>query len=232
MKFVRNVAAIAAFVVGGMSFALNAQASDESYFEVQAPKTELVGIESYETQSSLLAPMVSFEELEGLEVALDKVINMGKRVWAVVEAGKPVANYSTDTGNALPEGVQSWMQLAGWKAPRAFVYRTKYENIYGITVVDFSYRVIYTFGGNVNGKGLYLTQATILPAQLDVAWGFTFNAKATIPAVTNAGSSVSPVAGMQMQLQWTVDSPLKHSESTSSYYIRGDGAFVDLTAGN
>lgn len=172
------------------------------------------------------------ENLDLTNLILDKIINMGKKVWTLVEANKPVVNVQLNTANALPANLPSWQSLGGWQTPVSKVYRVSYKNMYGMNVVDFSYRILYTYGGNAKGKGRYLTHVTLVPHQLDVAWGFTFNAEAKIPSVVNAGTSEDPVGAMELMLSWKVNTVMKHSESTASYFVRGDGQFVDLTNGN
>jgi hypothetical protein len=166
------------------------------------------------------------------DLILDKIIHMGKKVWAIIAANKPVVNVRTDSASALPEGARGWESLEGWQLPRARIFRITWENLYGIEVVNFSFRVLYTYGGNVNGKGRYLTRVTIVPRELSVAWGYTFNADATVPSVVNTGTRRDPVAGMELMLKWSVDTVMKHNEGTASFFVQGDGQFTDLTDGN
>ena len=227
--------------------------ADEAYFELKAPKVTVEEIDpssmispsevnflrasvaeskrvsALETSSE--SPMTGIEELDAAEVVLDKILSIGRKIWTVVEANKPVLNFTTQNASAVPMGVQSWQQLSGWQTPRAFVYRVTYENLYGMDIVDFSYRVMFTPGGSVNGRGQYLSNVTIVPNTIDVAWGFTFNANASVVNTVNTGSSTAPVAGMELLLNWTVESPLKKSQNTASYYVRGDGQFTNLTNG-
>lgn len=167
-------------------------------------------------------------ELDLSQVVLSKIINMGKQVWDVVASNKPVVNVKTDMASALPFGINTWENLSNWAEPQVRDFRVTYQNFYGDNVVDFKFRVLYTHGGMVAGKGAYLTNATIIPASLNVAWGFTFNAQSTIANVMNAGSATDPVAAMQLNLHWSIDTILKHTERTENFYIKGNGAFKVL----
>ena len=246
------VAALAAvFVFGAHSYADGgAQVAttskvmnvDEMYFTVGAPKVELVA-EGQLTESMLVGVERSLLRADGeptgailahsneAQVILDQIINMGKKIWNIIEANKPVVNVQTDVASALPEGARSWQSLSGWKAPQSRRYRVTYTNLFGVNVVDFSYLVVYTPGGNVGGKGQYLTHVTVLPAGVDVAWGYNFDMQAAVPSVTNSGTSTDPVGAAQLQLSWKVNTPLKHSQSTQSFYVQGTGAFMDLSNG-
>ncbi len=166
--------------------------------------------------------------LDQLQVWVDQIINIGKKIWAIVEAGKPVSNIKTDTASALPRGVQCWTDMSGWSVPQSKVYRVRYENGYGADVVDFTYRVMFTANGNVDGVGKYISNATFLPANLRVGWGFKFDANAQIASVFNQGTKQNPLAGMQMNMQWRVDSPLFHEETTESFFISGDNKLIKM----
>lgn len=187
----------------------------------QAASKTLVPLSS-DQAGSILNP------LNQVEIIIDQIINIGKKVWAVVETGRPVVNVQTYTANALPKGLTCWSDLAGWQVPQSKVYRVQYENTYGMDVVDFAYRVTYTAGGNIDGKGKYITNATIMPANIYVAWGFKFNATAEVPSVFNTGSKEAPVAGMQMNMKWSVDTVMNHIEQAESFYISGENLMKHL----
>jgi hypothetical protein len=95
-------------------------------------------------------------------------------------------------------------------------------------VIEFTYRVSFVYGGHYNGMGDYITEATVLPAKLNVAWGFKLNADVDVPIVFNLGTKENPVAGMQVNIKWAAESPISHKEQTDSYLISGDGAINSL----
>ncbi|MGK5084718.1 hypothetical protein WDW37_15600 [Bdellovibrionota bacterium FG-1] len=158
-------------------------------------------------------------------VVIDQIINLGKKIWEVVSANQPVVNIQTDSANAVPQGVTGWEALEGWQAPMARTYHVQYENLLGMTVVEASFRVLFTPGGNYHGKGLYLTHVVVIPSSLTVAWGYKFGLVASVPSITNAGTSANPIAAAEVLLNWKVDTAVKHDERTISFYVRGDGVF-------
>lgn len=165
---------------------------------------------------------VNFSDLDS--ISIDQIINVGKAVWKVVEDGKPVVTKNFTGASALPRGVSCWTDLSGWKRPMSKLYAVHYENAYGVTVVDFKYRLIYTVGGSIDGVGKYITNVAFVVAKLNVAWGFKFDAKAEVPAVFNMGTKANPLAGMQMNMHWEVESLMGHEETTQSYFLSGDGS--------
>jgi hypothetical protein len=231
------------------ALAINAQAADKNdakYFQIS--KVKMTEVADQYAQAPSLAQVIDFEDchttpndslpldnaapsldpIDQVDIIIDKIINIGKKVWAVVETGRPVVNVQTYTANALPKGLKCWTDLSGWNAPRSKAYRVQYENAYGMTVVDFTYRVVFTAGGSLDGKGKYVTNATIMPANLDVSWGFTFNATAEVPSVFNTGSKEQPVAGMQLLIKWSVDTVMSHLEKTETFYISGNNTMRHL----
>jgi hypothetical protein len=166
--------------------------------------------------------------LEELNIFVDQIINIGKKVWNVVAAGKPVANFKTDVAYALPKGVSCWTQLSSWSVPVAKNYQVVYRNKFGVEVIQFTYQLTYTYGGKVGELGAYLTNATVLPAHINVAWGFSFDAKAEVPSVFNVGSSSQPVGAMQVNVMWKVENVLTHEQVTNSYFVNGLGEFQKL----
>lgn len=176
------------------------------------------------------APAGVVDKVGTVVVVLDQVINIGKKVFDVIRAGTPVVNIKRDTANALPSGLKCWSDLGGWKMPKATSYRVVYKNALGMEVVDFTYKVIFTAGGSADGVGRYITNATILPANVHVAFGFDFDVNVTIPSVFNMGTKANPVAGMQMDINWVIRGkiPVNTVQRTESYYVTGKNEIKSL----
>ncbi len=228
------------------SLAINVQAMekvDAKYFELTKVKMtdvteQYVGLIKADNSSQIqdnmvsldnkIVPNLSLDPLDQVNISLDKIINIGQKIWAVIEMGRPVVNVQTNTANALPQGLRSWSDITGWQIPQSRVYRVQYENAYGMNVVDFAYRVVFTAGGSVNGQGKYITNATIMPANMNVSWGFTFNAHAEVPSVFNTGTKEQPIAGMQLLMKWSVDTVMSHIERAETFYVGGDNTMKHL----
>lgn len=231
-----------------LGFANAALAVDKSYFEIKNVKVTDV-TEKYSYAAPMAQPGLTEEcgktgpfairysndiptldvnPLNQVELIVDQIINIGKKIFAVVQAGKPVVNIKLDTANALPKGLTCWSDLSGWNIPESKVYQVDYENGFGMSVVSFAYRVTYTAGGSADGVGKYITNATFMPADVSVAWGFQFDAEAAIPSVFNTGTRTSPVAGMQMNMAWKVSSPINENQMTESYFVSGENKLIKL----
>ncbi len=161
------------------------------------------------------------------DIDINAIINLGQKVWGMIQANKAVVTTKTQSASGLPAGIKCWDQLENWRAPRSEVYKVSYANAFGFNVIDLEFSLIYSYGGQVNGVGAYLTNATIQYRKLDVSWGFTVDANVEVPMVTNVGKSTNPVAGMELTLRWKIDS-LSHTERTASFFVYGDGRPTQL----
>jgi hypothetical protein len=240
----KTTAALAAFFISMGSVSAHADESEDAYWIFDDEPTVEVVDEGPLTRSRMetilpssygfnpFKPFLSNSSgsaLDQAEVAIDKVINIGKKLWAIVDANRPVVELQTNTANALPLGVASWDALEGWEAPTSKLFTHTYRNLWRIKVVQFSYRVIYTWGGSLDGKGRYLANVTVIPADVDVISGYKLNAQASVPSVLNASRvKGEPLAAAELLVTWKVETALKHSRRSRSFYVRGDGVFKDL----
>lgn len=152
-----------------------------------------------------------------------QIIAIGEKIWKVVEANKPVVTVKTPTVSALPRGVRCWSDLDSWKAAKVKSFEVAYKNGFGMEVVKFRFRLQYTYGGGHNGTGKYLANVTVLPAELNVMWGYTFNANVEVNPAVNVGSSTNPVAGLDINLKWNVETVLMNTQSSFHFFVQGDG---------
>ncbi|MDE2314504.1 MAG: hypothetical protein KGL04_10085 [Elusimicrobia bacterium] len=156
---------------------------------------------------------------------LSDIINLGLKIWSIIEKNKPVVDITTQYASALPKDLSQWSDLQGWHAPAGNVYRLTANNLYGARVIDVTFEVLRSYGGNYNGMGRYLTEATIEPLKVNVDWGYKFSLAANIPdsGIINVGTSKNPIAGMTLEASWRIDTALKTSAGRAVYYLQGDG---------
>jgi len=162
------------------------------------------------------------------EFSLDDIINVGEKVWKMIEANKPVVNVDMPVAHAMPKGVQCWADLERWQTPKSYMYRVEYQNLYGYTVVTFHFRLSYVYGGSLNGKGLYLANVAVVPATLDVAWGYKFDASTIIGQTVNLGTKEDPEAGISLGVKWRIRTLMKDSDNTENFFIRANGELQQL----
>lgn len=161
----------------------------------------------------------------------DKIVNLVDKIFTLIAKNQPVVNISVNYANAVPYGLSHWSQLQGWAAPRVKRYSFTCKNLYGMKVVDVVYQVHWTYGGNYQGKGKYLTGVTVEPVKVDTAWGYNVDLTAQVPdsTIANVGTADNPVASMQVQLAWKVHTIVKDIQEKSIFFVRGDGYMQPLT---
>ncbi|MEY4631892.1 MAG: hypothetical protein RIQ81_2012 [Pseudomonadota bacterium] len=166
------------------------------------------------------------DDLTALNVVLDQIINMGKKVWAVVASNQPVLNIKFDFANALPKGVRSASDLAGFSdlQYKSFVYAG--QNGFGAEVFKVQYTVVYQYGGSFEGKGAYISTASVVPQDVSVLWGYDLGMDVQNVAVNNLGTSESPVAGINLMAHIKVSTILKKTEINEVFAIRGDSGLL------
>lgn len=158
-----------------------------------------------------------------LDIDWTQIISVGKQVWEVIQNNKPVVNVTAPVAHALPRGLACWSDLDRWQAPRTQVYEVTYQNGFRMDVVKFRFRLQYTYGGGHEGRGQYLSNVAVLPAELNVIWGYRFDANVDVGQAVNLGTSTDPVAGLELTLKWTVRTPLKQSDNSIHFFVQGDG---------
>ncbi len=212
-----------------------AKISDFNYYTITNIETTKLpaeasnlSLEKMETEDALLRPALQDGSLEDEIVSINKIINIGKVVWSIVEAGKPVLNLQTNVASALPKGISGWSDLSHWAEPVSSSFAVSAKNTFGIEVVSFKYRIVYVYGGSYNGKGHYIGYASLEPSDIQVAWGFNLDAQAFIQNVFNAGSDKDPVGALQLMMQYKISSPMAIIQQSQSYYMNGKGAFKSL----
>lgn len=219
---------------GPVQFSSNQEKMD--YFSIGSVEVEEITDSEFVGELELYPHAEQFTNQDGKQSSgdfdLSEIINLGKKIWAVIEKNKPVVNIKVDKATALPKGAKSWNALSGWQSPKTKVFKMTYKNNFGMKVVEFAYRVNFTYGGNVDGIGAYIARATVVPAYLDVAWGYKFGAFAKVPNVLNVGNKTRPIGAAELEMVWTVDTVMKHHQMSTNYFVTGEGSFEDLTNGN
>jgi hypothetical protein len=166
--------------------------------------------------------------LDTIDLITDKITNIGKKLWSMVQAGQPVLNMKTSVATALPQNARCWTDLDGWQMPESRVYEVGFKNGFGAEVVTLSYRVIWLPGGSVKGKGKYVGYASVTPVRVAVYWGFSLDAEVTVPTVFNMGSQTSPIGAMQINVGYRVKSPLTVIDEGQAFAVNGAGRFKML----
>jgi hypothetical protein len=151
------------------------------------------------------------------------IANLGQKAFKFVVDNRPVAQVEMGTSNALPAEAGQWQSLANWNQGWSPAFTVRFRNLFHMDAVRLAFRLDYSYGGEFNGAGQYLSNVRIVPETVDVDWGYKVNASAAVTGVTNVGTARNPIAAMEITVTWTVDTTLRHSQGTQTFYVRGDG---------
>jgi hypothetical protein len=163
----------------------------------------------------------------GSVIALGRdLVALGEEVYNLVEKGKPTVKTNTAPISVLPRVAGQPVDIfdtENWTAPVKRTYEIKYDNLYGVTIVHFKFSVMYSHGGTYNGVGAYLTSVQVVPEYVKVLWGWNFDATMRLGGIQNQGTSVNPVAGATVMIQYTTSSLLENIQRTTSFFVTGKG---------
>lgn len=176
----------------------NNPATSVAIVEVKDVTSQYPEFQVQETNFENLAKVGAY--LNAADVIVDKVINIGTKIWNVLEKGRATYNYQNMQANALPEGTLRWNQLQRWHQPASKVYSVVGKNVFGYEILRFDYRIILLAGGDVGGVGRYIGYATVHPMTVNIPYLTNFDAQVKIDSVYNTGTSQNPVAGMVMNI--------------------------------
>ncbi|MFH2202424.1 MAG: hypothetical protein ABIJ96_04880 [Elusimicrobiota bacterium] len=162
------------------------------------------------------------------------IINIGKAIWQIIEANRPVVDVKQSYATAVPSGITHWTQLAGWSKPQATLYEFTAKNLKGEKMITMTYQVLRTIGGQYDGKGAYLTGVSIQPMLLEASWGTKFFLEASVPpeSVANVGTDDEPIASMLLTLRWKLQSTMSEKRGAKLFYLQGDGFFQEIGTGS
>lgn len=163
---------------------------------------------------------------------IDSLIAIGKKIWPIIEAGRPVINTKLVPAISIlprldnPDGVLN--QMSNWSRPKLKSYRVSFKNKFNSEVVGFTYTLIFQHNGELNGKGKYVTSLKVMASDIYTSWGFSFDAASELVGISNVGTSADPVASGIMQVSYAVKGMLNEVRSSQSFYIDGTGVIEAL----
>jgi hypothetical protein len=158
---------------------------------------------------------------------IDSIIAIGQRIWKIVDAGRPVITTKiAPMISVLPhlEGENPTLnQMATWSAPKVKSFRISFKNGYNSEVVGFTYTIYFQFNGSYKNTGKYITNLKVQASEINVAWGFNFDATSELVGIANVGTMESPIASATMQISYIVKGLLNESRHIQGFYVDGSG---------
>lgn len=165
--------------------------------------------------------------MTGVIMMTRELIALGKEIYQIIKAGKPVVTVNTEPVEVLPRDKDGQtitaFELSGWKKPLVKKYRVKTKNYLGMAPASFDFMLIYSYGGAHEGKGAYITGAQVKPTAINVKWGYSLDVDFKVQSILNQGSTGNPIAGAVLMLDYKISTVLQESRNNKTFYINGLG---------
>ncbi len=213
-------------------------ATDQKKFSIDKVIVEEISVHDLDINDYLVAKknkdLVLSNPIKDIIETLDGIIAIGTKIWNVVEKGKPVIyveNLPTLGVIPLVDGATvnfTLENMSSWSIPEYRKFRTTFKNGYGTNVIEFEYIVHYQWNGQFDGQGHYLNGVTVFATRAVALWGYKFDAKSELVAISNHGSILQPVAGATLRMSYKVVTAIKESNIAHVFHITGDGQFISL----
>lgn len=155
-------------------------------------------------------------------------VALGEAIYELVQKGKPknqteYAPISVVPKDPMTKEVVDIFDLEGFSMPVEKNYIANISNKAGGQAVNFSYKVLYSYGGSYNGTGKYLTNVLILPGAVKTSYGWDFNATMKLSGMMNHGTRAEPVAGIMVTIKYQMNSWSAAYERNDTIHITGNG---------
>ncbi|EQC52500.1 hypothetical protein M901_2039 [Bacteriovorax sp. DB6_IX] len=223
---------IASLLTANFALAANKQVIELDFDRDADPHFEISRVEIVEHEEVKANYVVEKAGIKDVVMIVDSIIAIGKKIWPIIEAGKPVVDVNMGRGiSVIPFKGQDqidavFFDMERWSAPKAKSYTVTYKNGLRAAVISFTYTVMFQYGGQYEGKGKYLAGINVVAQDVEVAWGFKFNASSELMQISNHGTKEDRVAGATFKIKYTAESFLKKIKNETSFHVMGNGQLI------
>ena len=199
---------------------LNIASAADPYFEIKSVRIREIPIEK--------ALLIRSETDWGNVIQMTRdLVALGQDVYNLVKLSQPTVQTNLPPISVVPavEG-NIIFEIEKWKGPRIKQYEFVMENMLGLDVVTFTYKVHYFYGGSYQGKGEYIKGFAVVPDRIQVLMGYDLDANLSLVEIANKGTSESPKPSMTAVLRMKVDGPVDIQEFSHFFMVQGDGTLI------
>ena len=158
-------------------------------------------------------------------MSADTVINAAKFAWDVIKDGKPTADITGSTANAVPQ-VQDWQSLTGAQGPSVYTLPISYGFNWPLDDYDhvqIQLKLKWQFGAKYQNGGAFIPNIWIEVPDCYVGWPWNVNISMIAHNPTNAGTAKAPIAQIPLTLRGSISSFLESQQIEWSFMLFGDG---------
>lgn len=156
---------------------------------------------------------------------LDQLVNLGHKVWRIIQQNQPVIEANYKYANAIPKGTTA-TDLEYFSPIVHKSHRIKVRNKMDRVVVDLTYTTVHRYGGKYDGQGSFLERVSIVPSKIVASYNYKVNFDVINVTVANVGSKEEPVASMGVDALIEYGSTFKKTSRRIMFEFRGDSPKV------
>ena len=158
-------------------------------------------------------------------MSADAVVNAAKLAWDVIKEGKPSADITGSTANAVPQ-VDNWQSLTDARGPNS--WRMTFTNSFIWPFDDYDHCQLeillkWDFGAHYQGGGAFIPNIWVEVPNCFVGFGWNANIAFQAQNPTNAGSVTAPHARIPVTVKGTVSSGAELHHVEWGFVLFGNG---------
>lgn len=156
------------------------------------------------------------------------VVALGNEIYELLNKGRPkitteYAPISVVPRDPTTKEIVDPFELEGFSMPVEKKFHAKIKNKVGQDVVNFNYKLMYSYGGSYNGTGKYLTGIIIVPGSIFAKKGWIVDSSMKLSGIMNHGSKADPVAGAVINIKYSINSMFQAFERNDTIHVTGRG---------
>lgn len=155
-------------------------------------------------------------------MSISDIVNMAQAGWKIIEDGKPSAQITGSTCNAVPH-VDDWQSLSSPQGTNRLLWRLKYTNGFSIDVVLVRFELKWEYAARYHNGGAFISNCWLHVPQCDVKFGYNVNLDFKVRNPTNSGSDAAPDARLPITVSGAVTTPFWTDNTEWDFTVYGDG---------
>lgn len=166
----------------------------------------------------------------------DKIIALGEKIYKLVDKGRPNSEFNYAPISVIPSNDKGspadvLMDMSQGSMPTMEDFKIVAKNRFDKVITEFEFTLMFFHSLKYNGKGNFITAAQIIPKSVNVSWGFDFNATMRLNGIVNHGTSMNPMAGAILVLEYELKNALSYKKQSAIFHIMGNGRITGKVGG-
>jgi len=196
--------------------------SSQQHFKDEDSNDQITSTASMERRRQLKVP----GKLPLVPISiLGEIAIIGRNAWDVITRNRAVFNSSIDYAGVIPSNINNstWEDLGPWEDAISQPFRFIVKDGIGIKLSEFEWVFSWKYGASFHGKGKYLLNAGIKVKNIYTNVFQTVTVVVNTLSPLNYGTKEDPIAGIDLQVTMTHQSPFYNQNFGCHFNVRGNG---------